>query len=68
MKRIVFVSFMVGLLIFSLNLTAQANDPIKIGFIHSLSGGVGQVYGVPDLAGVKIAVAEINQAGGILGR
>ncbi|MEE9419803.1 MAG: ABC transporter substrate-binding protein, partial [Desulfatiglandaceae bacterium] len=29
---------------------------------------MGQVYGVPDQAGVKIAVEEINKAGGILGR
>ena len=51
-----------------LTLLVQAAEPIKFGFLHSLSGGVGQVYGVPDQAGVKIAVEEINKAGGILGR
>jgi branched-chain amino acid transport system substrate-binding protein len=65
-------SFMFGVfaifVFFFLCFSAPAAQPIKIGFIHSLSGGVGQVYGVPDLAGVKIAVEEINAAGGILGR
>jgi len=68
MKKIIFVSFIAICLAFSFTLSAHAVKPIKIGFIHSLSGGVGQVYGVPDLAGVKIAIAEINKAGGILGR
>ena len=45
-----------------------AAEPIKFGFLHSLSGGVGQVYGIPDQEAVKIAVEEINKAGGILGR
>lgn len=68
MKRLISVICVVLALVLSFTLSAQAADPIKIGFIHSLSGGVGQVYGVPDLAGVKIAVAEINAAGGVLGR
>jgi branched-chain amino acid transport system substrate-binding protein len=68
MKKIIFVSFIAIALAISFTVPAQAEKPIKIGFIHSLSGGVGQVYGVPDLAGVKIAVEEINAAGGILGR
>ena len=45
-----------------------AAEPIKFGFLHSLSGGVEQVYGIPDLESVKIAVEEINKAGGVLGR
>jgi branched-chain amino acid transport system substrate-binding protein len=49
-------------------LPIQGAEPIKVGFLHSLSGGVGEVYGVPDLEGVKIAVEEINKGGGILGR
>ena len=68
MKKIIFISFIAVVLAISFTMPAQAEKPIKIGFIHSLSGGVGQVYGVPDQAGVKIAVAEINAAGGILGR
>jgi branched-chain amino acid transport system substrate-binding protein len=50
------------------NLPAQAAEPIKIGFIQSLSGGIAQLTGIPDLNGVKIAIEEINNAGGILGR
>lgn len=68
MKRNIFVSLIVICLSFAFTMTASAQKPITIGFIHSLSGGVGQVYGVPDLAGVKIAVAEINSKGGVLGR
>ena len=47
---------------------SQAADPIKFGFIHSLSGGTGQVYGIPDREAARLAVEEINKAGGILGR
>ena len=68
MKKIAFKGLITFFLSILLILPAYGAQPIKIGFIHSLSGGVGQVYGVPDLAGVKIAVDEINAAGGILGR
>ena len=68
MKKMVLIGFLAFVLSVILILPVQAAKPIKIGFIHTLSGGVGQVYGVPDLAGVKIAVEEINAAGGILGR
>lgn len=68
MKRIMFFGLLVVAFAIFCAGPAFAVKPIKIGFIHSLSGGVGQVYGVPDLAGVKIAVEEINKAGGILGR
>jgi branched-chain amino acid transport system substrate-binding protein len=47
---------------------AGAAEPIKFGFLHTLSGGVAQMYGIPDQAGVKIAIEEINAAGGVLGR
>ena len=68
MKKIVFVSFIAFVLCFLWALPTQAVKPIKIGFLHSLSGGIGQVYGVPDLASVRIAIEEINKAGGVLGR
>ena len=68
MKKIALIGFIGFLLAFFSVLPAQAAEPIKFGFLHSLSGGVGQVYGIPDQAGVKIAVDEINKAGGILGR
>ncbi len=68
MKKMVFVGL--SFIFFSLFsfFSVHAAEPIKFGFIHSLSGGIGQVYGIPDLAGVKMAVKEINEAGGVLGR
>lgn len=67
MKRIAILgAIAVALFLFSGPVSAA--EPIKIGFLHSLSGGVGQVYGIPDQEGVKLAVDEINKAGGILGR
>jgi len=68
MKKIVGIVFLGVFVFFTWILPIYAAEPIKIGFLHSLSGGVGQVYGIPDLEGVKIAVDEINKAGGILGR
>lgn len=68
MKKIIYIGFVGFLISFTWILPAQAAEPIKFGFLHTLSGGVGQVYGVPDQAGVRIAVEEINKAGGILGR
>ena len=46
---------------------AQAKGPIKIGFPIPLSGPTA-VYGVPILKGAELAVADINAAGGVLGR
>lgn len=45
----------------------MAVEPIKIGFIHTLSG-VYSGYGQDSLTAAQIAVAEINEEGGILGR
>jgi len=70
MKKRIFLYLIALFISIFLVMPAQAGDvkPIKIGFLHSLSGGIGQVYGIPDLAGAKIAVREINKQGGILGR
>ena len=68
MKRIHSISCMVLLVSLWWTLPIQAAEPIKIGHINSMSGGTGQLCGIPDLTGVKMAVEEINQAGGILGR
>jgi branched-chain amino acid transport system substrate-binding protein len=46
---------------------AQEKKPIVVGFIHSMSGAM-SMYGISSEAGGKIAVEEINAAGGILGR
>ncbi|HEX3537574.1 MAG TPA: ABC transporter substrate-binding protein [Stellaceae bacterium] len=48
-------------------LVASAADNIKIGFPIPLSGPTA-VYGKPILAGAQLAVKEINDKGGVLGR
>ena len=45
----------------------KSGNTIKIGGIAPLSGGVA-VYGLECTDGVNLAVAEINAAGGILGK
>jgi branched-chain amino acid transport system substrate-binding protein len=47
--------------------TATAADPIKIGLSGPFTGGSASM-GVSMRDGVKLAVAEINKAGGVLGR
>jgi urea transport system substrate-binding protein len=44
-----------------------AADPIKIGAVLPFSGGV-ELYGEQGRLGLEVAAAEINAAGGILGR
>jgi branched-chain amino acid transport system substrate-binding protein len=68
MKKFAFRLFGATLLSLLISIPLFAAEPIKFGFLHSLSGGVGQVYGIPDQEAVKIAVEEINKAGGVLGR
>ena len=51
----------------SVPLAAHAADSIKIGFPIPLSGPTA-VYGKPVLAGAEMAVKEINDKGGVLGR
>ena len=46
---------------------AQAQGPIRIGEISSMSGALA-VGGVPGRQGAILAVEEINKAGGVLGR
>src|SRR5208283_5788895 len=46
---------------------ASTEKPIKIGFIHTMSGAM-SMYGISSEAGAKIAIKEINTAGGVLGR
>jgi branched-chain amino acid transport system substrate-binding protein len=47
--------------------SADKKDPIKIGWIVSLSGP-GGITGIPQLQAFQMAVKEINATGGILGR
>jgi branched-chain amino acid transport system substrate-binding protein len=47
---------------------AQAGpDPIRVGAVFSETGGFGSI-GAPGLAGMRLAAAEINARGGVLGR
>ena len=46
---------------------AQSDEPVKIGMIIGLTGSAA-VAGNDSLAAVKIAVEEVNKAGGVLGR
>ena len=46
---------------------ALSAEPIKIGEIATVTGDFA-AYGVAEVESVKIAVAEINAAGGVLGR
>lgn len=46
---------------------AQVKNPIKIGCVFPLSGGL-ELQGEQEVDGAKAAVAEINEAGGVLGR
>ena len=68
MKKKVFISFTIIFASLLWTLPILAAESIKIGFLHTLSGGVAQIFGIPDLAAVRMAVEEINATGGILGR
>ena len=48
-------------------MTVEAADPIKIGAVLPFSGGV-ELYGAQAKLGLDLAAADINAAGGILGR
>lgn len=45
----------------------KESDTIKIGVLAPTTGDV-SIYGIPTLNGIKLAVKEINEAGGILGK
>ena len=50
-----------------LALPAEAAETIKIGSLHDLTGGL-NIYGIQQAQGLKLAVAEINKNGGVLGK
>ena len=52
---------------FLFSLPAFAADPVKIGSLHDLTGGL-NIYGIQQAQGLKLAVADINGKGGVLGR
>jgi len=45
----------------------SAAETIKLGLLMPTSGG-GAAYGIPAINGVKLAIKEINAAGGVLGK
>ena len=47
--------------------TIGSNDPIKIGAIFDLTGGL-NIYGIQQNNALELAVAALNKAGGVLGR
>lgn len=46
---------------------ALAQKPIKVAMVNTSTGGAA-LYGLAGIEGAKIAVAELNAAGGVLGR
>ncbi len=46
---------------------AQAQDTIRIGALYNVTGGMSSID-APGLNGMKLAVEEVNAAGGVLGR
>jgi branched-chain amino acid transport system substrate-binding protein len=46
---------------------AEAQKPIKVAMVNTSTGGAA-LYGLAGIEGAKIAVAELNAAGGLLGR
>jgi branched-chain amino acid transport system substrate-binding protein len=46
---------------------ARAQKPIKIAMVNTMTGAAA-LYGLAGIEGAKIAVAELNAAGGLLGR
>ena len=51
----------------ALGAPAFAADPIKVGSLHDLSGGL-DIYGKPMVDAFTFAIEEANAAGGLLGR
>lgn len=61
----VFLSLLLGLVL--LASPAQAQKAVKAAMVNTMTGGAA-LYGLAGIEGAKIAVAELNAAGGVLGR
>lgn len=46
---------------------ASAQDPIRIGALYNVTGGMSSLDG-PSLRGAELAAKQVNEAGGVLGR
>lgn len=66
MKKVV-VLILVFLFLLASTIAGVAQEPIKIGALFALTGGLAP-YGLPIVNGAKLAVEQINRAGGVLGR
>ncbi len=66
MKKLCTLLAVLGL-VMGLALPSLAADPIKIGALYNLTGGMSSID-APSLNGVKLKADMINKAGGILGR
>src|SRR5260221_4972262 len=64
MKRLLFLLFWVSL---SAGSAVLAQDTIKIGEFGSLSGGNAR-FGITQINGVQMALEEVNNSGGVLGK
>lgn len=67
MKRLSMITIVIALLITIAAGTALAADPIKIGLLESRSGTFA-LHAGPKYLAAQLAVSEINDAGGVLGR
>ena len=67
MDRRALASGVILIFCFSISGIAHAKEPIKVGFLAPLTGP-GAAFGINMLQGHKMAVDEINEAGGLLGR
>jgi branched-chain amino acid transport system substrate-binding protein len=67
MKRLLTVCVLVGLLLSVLPYgQALAAEPIKVGGMYNVTGGMSSID-APGLNGMKLAAKQINEAGGLLG-
>ncbi|RLE39260.1 amino acid ABC transporter substrate-binding protein, partial [Candidatus Acetothermia bacterium] len=66
MMRIVVSLLVVGLII-GVGIAGIGSDAIKVGALVPLSGSIAP-YGPPIIDGAKLAVEQINAAGGVLGK
>ena len=64
MKRLVAASLALAA---TLGMAQAQEEPIKIGALYNLTGGMSSLDG-PSLRGAQLAVEQINAAGGLLGR
>ena len=58
---------LIAVIAFAISASLFAADPIKIGFVNEITGPQAEA-GQYTLNGAKLALEEINKAGGVLGR